>query len=336
MVHEEEKEEKDIPAPIPLSATPFIQTSPKPFVPPPSTKINPLAVTFPLELLAVQDEMTQFYTEDDPSKRTFPSLQGFETPKNIYEYLKLKGKQAEDKANEECKGLGDIKLSARMQHWLGEVKKLEDFARDLSKNMSNLSPNAELQKTLRNDFLNTIMETKPYEAYMSDFKDWPLEALNEEVNRIEKMNKDPQMPKSAPNWKQYKKVEVDEVLKYKRMKAELVAAKVGTARQIGKWTKQSIDLAYSRLEERRKTDSSLPKKPVYKDETTVIRRQTVTSKKLSSSADVSIAILKQRKRQQLMDEEDENRYAEYRKESIRNQLRYGLDDASLQLQAQVA
>ena len=111
--------------------------------------------------------------------------------KNIYEYLKLKGKQAEDKANEECKGLGDINLSARMQHWLGEVKKLEDFARDLSKNMSNLSPNAELQKTLRNDFLNTIMETKPYEAYMSDFEDWPFEALNDEVNRIEKMNKHP-------------------------------------------------------------------------------------------------------------------------------------------------
>ena len=37
-----------------------------------------------------------------------------------------------------------------------------------------------------------------------------------------------------------------------------------------------------------------------------------------------------------MDEEDEKREAEIRKEAIRNQLRYGLDDASLQLQAQVA
>ncbi|KAJ0532426.1 hypothetical protein HanIR_Chr09g0396681 [Helianthus annuus] len=202
--------------------------------------------------------------------------------------------------------------------------------------MSNLSPNAELQNTLRNDFLNIIMDTKPYEAYRSDFKDWPLEALKEEVNRTEKMNKDHQMQKSAPNWKQYKKVEVDEVLKYKRMRAELVAAKYGTAIQIGKWSRQYTDQAYNKLEERRKTDPSLPKNPVYKDETTVRRRQTTTSKKLFSSTDVSIVVLNQRKRQQLMDEEDEKREVEIRKESIRNQLQYGLDDASLQLQAQVA
>ncbi|MFS7996310.1 hypothetical protein Hanom_Chr12g01128441 [Helianthus anomalus] len=109
MVHEEEKEEKDINAPIPLSSAPFIQTNPTPFIPTSSQTSNPLdhpptgyiprdiplAVQYPLELLAVQKEMTQFYTEDDPSKRTFPSLHGFRTPKNIDEYLKLKAKQVE-------------------------------------------------------------------------------------------------------------------------------------------------------------------------------------------------------------------------------------------------
>ncbi|MFS7997330.1 hypothetical protein Hanom_Chr12g01140481 [Helianthus anomalus] len=175
MVHEVEKDEKDIPAPIPLSSTLFILTNPTPFIPPPSPKTNPaknpptgyiprnipLVVQFPLELLTVQDEMKQFYIEDDPSKRTFHSLHGFRIPKNIDEYMKLKAKQAEYQAKEESKGLGDSNLQGRMQHGLSKVRKLEDFARDLSKKISNQPPNAEIQKTLRDDFLNIIMDTKP-------------------------------------------------------------------------------------------------------------------------------------------------------------------------------
>ncbi|MFS7919603.1 hypothetical protein Hanom_Chr03g00214591 [Helianthus anomalus] len=150
MVHEEEK---DIPAPVPISSAPSIQTTPTPFIPPSSPKINPLnhppagyiprkiplALEFPLELLAVQDEMKQFYTEDDPS------LHGFRTPKNIDEYLKLKAKQAEYMSKEESKGLGDNNLQGQKQHGLSKVRKLEDFARDLSKTMSNLPPNVEAQ-----------------------------------------------------------------------------------------------------------------------------------------------------------------------------------------------
>ncbi|MFS8033887.1 hypothetical protein Hanom_Chr17g01574801 [Helianthus anomalus] len=91
------KKEKDIPAPIPISSAPFIQTSPKQFIPPSSPKTNPLnhppagyiprniplAVDFPLELLSVHDEMKQFYIEDDPSKRTLPSLMPSEFPRTL-------------------------------------------------------------------------------------------------------------------------------------------------------------------------------------------------------------------------------------------------------------
>ncbi|MFS8031972.1 hypothetical protein Hanom_Chr17g01552201 [Helianthus anomalus] len=154
------------------------------------------------------------------------------------------------------------------------------------------------------------------------------------MNRIEMINKDPQMKKFAPKWNKHKKVDVDEALRYKRKRAELVAANYGTARSIERWTKQDVDLTYKKLEELRKTDPTLPKKPVYDDETTDRPQQTRSSKKLFSSSDVSISILNQRKRQLQIDEEDEKMDAEFRKEAIRNQLHFGLDDASLQLQAQ--
>ncbi|MFS8033886.1 hypothetical protein Hanom_Chr17g01574791 [Helianthus anomalus] len=112
------------------------------------------------------------------------------------------------------------------------------------------------------------MDTKPYKAYRSDFKDWPLEALKEEVDRIEMMKKDPHMKKYAPNWMKYKKVDVDEALRYKTKRVELVAANCGTSRSIARWSKQNIDSTYKKQEELRKTDPFLPKKPVYEDETT--------------------------------------------------------------------
>ncbi|MFS7906082.1 hypothetical protein Hanom_Chr01g00055161 [Helianthus anomalus] len=200
---------------------------------------------YPLELLAVQNEMIQFYIEDDPSKRTFPSLQGFNKPQNIDEYLKMKAKQAELIAKAVCKGKSDIDYQGTYQRELSKVRKLEDFARDLT-------------------------------------------------------------------------------------------AGCGAARSIGRWSKQDVDLTYKKLEELRKTDPTLPKKPVYDDETTDRPQQTLPSKKLFSSSDVSISVLNQRKIQQVIDEEDEKRDAEFRKEAIKNQLQHGLNEASLQLQAQFA
>ncbi|MFS7954485.1 hypothetical protein Hanom_Chr07g00631051 [Helianthus anomalus] len=195
--------------------------------------------------------------------------------------------------------------------------------------MSELPPNVVLQKELRIDYLDIIMRDKPNKAYRSHFKDWSFEDLKKEVNRIEMMNKDPKMKKSAPNWNKHKKVDVDEALRYKRKRAELVAANYGTARSIARWSKQDVYQTYKRLEELRKTNPTLPKKPVYDAETTNRPQQTHSSKKLFSSSDVSISVLNQRKRQQLIDEEDEKRDVEFRKEAIKNQLQFRLDDVSL-------
>ncbi|MFS7969784.1 hypothetical protein Hanom_Chr09g00813261 [Helianthus anomalus] len=95
--------------------------------------------------------MRQFYTVDDPAKRKFPSLCGFRPPKNLDEYLKLKVKQDELQAKYEGQGENDNSISSRMQLLLSKVKKLEDYARDLSKEMSDLPPNTDLQKEMRKD-----------------------------------------------------------------------------------------------------------------------------------------------------------------------------------------
>ncbi|MFS7954157.1 hypothetical protein Hanom_Chr07g00626961 [Helianthus anomalus] len=89
--------------------------------------------------------MKQFYTVDDLSKRKFPSLVGFRDPNNMDEYLKLKAWQAKIRARLECKGESDNAISSLMQFLLTKVKQLEDYARDLSKEMSNLPPEANLQ-----------------------------------------------------------------------------------------------------------------------------------------------------------------------------------------------
>ncbi|MFS7911462.1 hypothetical protein Hanom_Chr02g00118361 [Helianthus anomalus] len=178
--------------------------------------------------------MIQFYKIEGPSKRTFPYLYGFRTSQNMDEYLKLKANQAQSIAKEESKGLGDMRYQSLYQHGLSKVRKLEDFARDLSKPMPELSPTADLQKELKVDYLDLIMKDKPYKANRSQFKDWSLKALKEEVNRIKMMNKDPKMKKSAPNWNKFKKVDVNDALRNKRKRAELVAAGYGPARSIAR------------------------------------------------------------------------------------------------------
>ncbi|MFS7906118.1 hypothetical protein Hanom_Chr01g00055561 [Helianthus anomalus] len=89
-----------------------------------------------------------------------PSLHGFRSPKNLDEYLKLKAKQAKLQAKYEGQGENDSSISSRMQLLLSKVKKLEDYARDLSKEMSNLPPNADLQKEMGKDLLELIMRYK--------------------------------------------------------------------------------------------------------------------------------------------------------------------------------
>ena len=73
-----------IPKPVPLSSVPMYKPLP------------PAGVQFPLEVAAVRDEIKSFYYEDDPAKRSLPSIKGYPWPKNVDEYLEIKAKQAED------------------------------------------------------------------------------------------------------------------------------------------------------------------------------------------------------------------------------------------------
>ncbi|MFS8024560.1 hypothetical protein Hanom_Chr16g01464671 [Helianthus anomalus] len=202
--------------------------------------------------------------------------------------------------------------------------------------MFELPPTADLQKKLRIDYLDTIMKDKPYKANQSQFKDWFVEALKEEVNIIEMMKKDPQMKKSAPNWNKYKTVDVDDALRCKRKRAELVAAGYRPARSIARWSKENVDETYRKLEKLRKTDPTVPQKPAYIETTADRPQQTHAIQKLFSSSFLPICSLNQLKRQKQTNEEDEERCVEHRKEAIKNQVQFGLDDASQQLVAQIS
>ncbi|MFS7997767.1 hypothetical protein Hanom_Chr12g01145821 [Helianthus anomalus] len=202
--------------------------------------------------------------------------------------------------------------------------------------MSKLPPNACLQEEYRADYLDLIMKTKPYKANKSQFKYWHLDALKEEINKIEMMNNDPQMMKFSPNWNKFKKVDVDDALRYKRKRAELVTEGYGSARSIARWSKQNVDETYRKLEELRKKYPKVPQKPVYTETTADRPQQTHATKNLFSLSALPISVLNQLKRQKKMDEEDEKRYCEHSKEAIRNQLQFGVDDAAHQLAAQIA
>ena len=70
-----------IPNPVPLYSAQVQQ---------PNTAITPAGVQFPLELIAVREEIKSFYFEDDPAKRNLPSVQGYPRPNNNEEYLNIK------------------------------------------------------------------------------------------------------------------------------------------------------------------------------------------------------------------------------------------------------
>ncbi|MFS7946987.1 hypothetical protein Hanom_Chr06g00542721 [Helianthus anomalus] len=197
--------------------------------------------------------------------------------------------------------------------------------------MSNLPPNADLQKKLRKDLLELIMSEKFYPTKVEQFKDWPLIALKAEVNRIEKIKNDPQMKRSAPDWNKYKKTIADLTLEYKRKKAELVAANYGSAKTISKWLRQYTDLVYEKLEKQRETDPTIPKKPAYKNKKPDEPQQQILSlKTLFTSSDTSIIALNQIKRQKHIDEEDAGREPDIMKVAIKKMVEENPDSAKLQ------
>ncbi|MFS7888893.1 hypothetical protein Hanom_Chr00s000002g01600391 [Helianthus anomalus] len=127
------------------------------------------------------------------------------------------------------------------------------------------------------------------------------------------MNNDPLVTKTPPNWKKAKQVDLDEALKLKRMRAELVAADYGSARSISRWSKLNIVETYKKLEELRAKDPNVPQKPVYPTTTAAQPPQTHTSKKLLSTSTLTANALRKLKRQKQTVEEDEQRYEEHKK-----------------------
>ncbi|MFS7946290.1 hypothetical protein Hanom_Chr06g00534271 [Helianthus anomalus] len=117
--------------------------------------------------------------------------------------------------------------------------------------MSERPISAELDKELRDDYIEHIMKHKPYKATKAQFKDWLSDALREEIERIPKMINDPSIKQTPPNWKKAKQVGPDEALKLKRMRAELVAADYGSTRSIARWSKLNIVETYKKLEDLR-------------------------------------------------------------------------------------
>ncbi|KAF5782758.1 hypothetical protein HanXRQr2_Chr11g0499871 [Helianthus annuus] len=85
---------------------------------------DPNAAKYPLELEAIKNEMRQFYTEEDPSKRRFSSLIGYMAPEDMDDYLKIKARQAKVKAkvDSESEGLSDEGIAKRLEFYFTKVK----------------------------------------------------------------------------------------------------------------------------------------------------------------------------------------------------------------------
>ncbi|MFS7931117.1 hypothetical protein Hanom_Chr04g00352291 [Helianthus anomalus] len=191
--------------------------------------------------------------------------------------------------------MDDRKYQGILSHELSKVRKLEDFAKDLSKSMYEKLITAELDKELRDDYIEHIIAHKPYKVTRAQFKDSASDALREEIERITKMLNDPLMKPTPPDWKKDKQVNLDKVLKLKRMRAKLVAASYGTTRSIARWSESKIVETYKRLEQLRAKDPTVRQKPVYPP-TADIPQQTHTSKKLPSASALSATALRQVKR----------------------------------------
>ncbi|MFS7944428.1 hypothetical protein Hanom_Chr06g00512071 [Helianthus anomalus] len=119
------------------------------------------------------------------------------------------------------------------------------------------------------------------------------------------------------------------------MRAELVATDYGSARSIARWSKLNVEETYKKLEELRVKDPILPQKTIYLPAIAGRPQQTHTPKKLSLTSALPTNALNQLKRQRQTDEENEQRYEEYRKEAIKCQIECHMDDAANQLTAQL-
>ncbi|MFS7914952.1 hypothetical protein Hanom_Chr02g00159561 [Helianthus anomalus] len=141
------------------------------------------------------------------------------------------------------------------------------------------------------------MKHKPYKAKKAQFKDWSTDAPRDEIDRITKMNNDPLIKRTAPTWKKSKQNDPDDALKFKRMRAELVAADYRPTRSIARWSKLNVEETYKKLEELGAKDPTVHKKPVYPPTTAGRPQQTHAPKKLLLSFALPINALNQLKMQ---------------------------------------
>ncbi|KAJ0586907.1 hypothetical protein HanIR_Chr04g0157111 [Helianthus annuus] len=121
---------------------------------------DPNVAKYPLEIEALKNEMRQFYTEEDPSKRRFSSLIGYMPPEDMDDYLKIKARQAKVKAkvDSEKESLSEAGIAKRLEFYLTKVKQIEEFAQELEKEK------ADQKKKLREQLLAFIMKEKFYPA----------------------------------------------------------------------------------------------------------------------------------------------------------------------------
>ncbi|MFS8033625.1 hypothetical protein Hanom_Chr17g01571771 [Helianthus anomalus] len=218
--------------------------------------LDPNTAKYPLELEAIKNEMRQFYTETDPSKRKFSSLIGYMAPEDMDDYLRIKARQAKVKPKLDCESekLSKEGFAKRLEFYLTKDKQIEEFAQVLEKEK------ADQKKKLRKQLLAFIMKAKFYPAEEQQFEEWPLVALKNEAERIQKVKNDPAKKKTAPNWSKYKRLIADLTAEYKRKKRELVDANIDTAEAISKWPRQQTDEAYERLKSRKTAESRAAQK----------------------------------------------------------------------------
>ena len=117
--------------------------------------------------------------------------------------------------------------------------------------MSTMPLSSDMERMVRESFLDQILATMPYKANKKQFAGWTTHALREELMRIEDMAKNPPAKVSAPDFRKGR--DPARALKFKRMREEIVTAKYGEMRSVARWSELRLVETYKKLEENRKT-----------------------------------------------------------------------------------
>lgn len=182
------------------------------------------------------------------------------------EYLDIHTKQAERIATERSNGKSDKEAQQNLSEEFTKVNRLEDFAKDVSQKASQGSVNnPKLRKALRGDYLDFIMKNKPYIATRAQSIGWTIEAILDEIIRIEKIKLNPDIKPTPPNWRAGEKLVGQKALKLKRMKEDMAAGTFGSMQSMARCDVPTIKESYKKLEALRAKDPPVPKRSNYED-----------------------------------------------------------------------